>query len=247
MFQRGAVIIKATLRSRNDSLMQLNKHRKGRRPAIAFSSQTCSSPKFTDGGNGETKRDDGIVDFAQNDNDEKRSPEKSRRTRDKKWELHFEKLANFVAEHGHTMVSPKHSPTLHSWMERQKVEYRKREMNDPKHCMTDYRLERLNQLGMTWESLEDRWETRYDELREFYQTHGHAHIQQSENCSLYMWCMAQRRQYKRLQEGASSTLTPERLEKLNQIGLLWDPSEDKWMERYKALVRYKANYGDWCV
>lgn len=175
-----------------------------------------------------------------------------RLSRDERWNYYSEKLATFVAEHGHTMVPPSYDSKLHSWVERQKNIHRKRHMmrqnpGNSKPESIDYRMDRLNQLGMTWESLDDRWEVRFDELNDFYQQHGHTHFPMSANPTLYHWSVFQRRQYKRLQDNSTSTLTEERIEKLNRIGFVWAPYENKWMERFTALVRYKANHGDWYV
>ena len=45
---------------------------------------------------------------------------------------------------------------------------------------------------------------------------------------LAIWVNIQRREYRLLQEGRHSQLTDERVQKLNDIGFVWDIKETKW-------------------
>jgi hypothetical protein len=238
MFIRsGAVVTTMVLRRANSwtFLFDKNERRSTVAAVFAFSSQShrcdnrrlrsedCNDKKS----NSDPSLDEGSVQ--KSSEEQKSRHDKVLHIRNEKWDLHFERLRDFVAKHGHTRVSPEYSPLLQSWVERQKNENRKRQMNHQNHQMTDERLERLNQIGMTWEVYNNRWEMQYGQLLDFYRTHGHTHVSSATNYSLVLWCTKQRRQYKRLLDKSRSPLTPEKICKLNRIGFLWDPLEEKSM------------------
>jgi hypothetical protein len=71
------------------------------------------------------------------------------------------------------------------------------------------------------------------------------------HCPLLSLCMfdyyidiRQRRQYKLLEEGKATTLTPDRLELLNSLGFVWDSHEVNWSEKFGALLAFKRDNGD---
>mmetsp|Transcript_16763 Transcript_16763/g.31759 ORF Transcript_16763/g.31759 Transcript_16763/m.31759 type:complete len:583 (+) Transcript_16763:365-2113(+) len=93
---------------------------------------------------------------------------------------------------------------------------------------------------------EKKWNDHLMELREFKKQHGHCLVPHTfpENQSLARWVKRQRRQYKLLQDGdTSSTMTQDRVELLNREGFVWDSHEAVWRERYEQLVRYKEQHG----
>ena len=62
--------------------------------------------------------------------------------------------------------------------------------------------------------------------------------------------MTQRRQYRLLQQGKKSSITEERIAKLEEIGFVWDAksaNDDTWNQRYKELIEYKRKHGDCLV
>jgi len=64
------------------------------------------------------------------------------------------------------------------------------------------------------------WETRFEELAAYGERHGYVNVPQSvkdpENKSLAFWVVSQRRKYKHRMEGKSSTMTDERIQKLER-------------------------------
>lgn len=64
---------------------------------------------------------------------------------------------------------------------------------------------------------------RFQQLLEYRDKHGDCKVPQhyKENKALGKWTAKQREQYKLHQKGKHSFLTPYRLEKLNQIGFVW--------------------------
>lgn len=123
--------------------------------------------------------------------------------------------------------------------------------------LTDDRIRRLEELGFVW-SLRDDWHKHYEELKEYRASHGNCNVpaRYAANRRLGMWVSAQRQQFKMMHQLSSdpanarpsATLTPERIELLNQIGFTWtirsrDSFGASWYQRLEELRAFKAKNG----
>ena len=91
----------------------------------------------------------------------------------------------------------------------------------------------------------DQWAERFDELSEFYEKHGHCQVPHSyvENEALARWTKRQRYQYKLKIEGKPSTMTDDRVSKLDAIGFTWDSHSAVWEERLNELLEFRRVQG----
>lgn len=92
---------------------------------------------------------------------------------------------------------------------------------------------------------EERWDQKLLELRTFRKRHGHSLVPHTypPNPQLARWVKRQRRQYKLMQDGKASTMTPDRVEILEQDGFVWDSHEAAWREKIEDLRQYRAKHG----
>mmetsp|Transcript_691 Transcript_691/g.1061 ORF Transcript_691/g.1061 Transcript_691/m.1061 type:complete len:268 (-) Transcript_691:298-1101(-) len=93
---------------------------------------------------------------------------------------------------------------------------------------------------------EKKWNIYLEQLRDFKKTHGHCLVPHTfpENQHLARWVKRQRRQYKLMLKGqTSSNMTEERVDILNKEGFIWDSHDIIWRERFKQLFEYKNLYG----
>ena len=67
------------------------------------------------------------------------------------------------------------------------------------------------------------------------------------NPSLGEWVLNQRKQYRLFQEGMSSSMTEERIERLEDIDFEWDVRRDVWDRRLDELREYRDKHGDFKV
>lgn len=77
-----------------------------------------------------------------------------------------------------------------------------------------------------------RWEDKYEELKQFRQEHGHCRVPRRNHnyryaAQLERWIRSQREMMKKMNRGEKSTLTPERIAKLDALGFIWDASNGK--------------------
>lgn len=90
--------------------------------------------------------------------------------------------------------------------------------------MSDERVQALGEIGFIWDSHRAIWDERLHELIEYKQATGHCNIpsRYAANRQLAVWVKRQRRQHKFYTEGKPSSMTPERIHRLESIGFEWD-------------------------
>ena len=91
----------------------------------------------------------------------------------------------------------------------------------------------VNELGVTWDE-------RYGQLIAYKQTHGDCNVPQGckESPELGTWCRRQREEY------GIKTLSPNRINRLEQLGFVWDPFSLAWEQMFAKLSAYKQTYGN---
>eukprot|EP00523_Entomoneis_sp_CCMP467_P006632 CAMPEP_0168732892 /NCGR_PEP_ID=MMETSP0724-20121128/8001_1 /TAXON_ID=265536 /ORGANISM="Amphiprora sp., Strain CCMP467" /LENGTH=343 /DNA_ID=CAMNT_0008779917 /DNA_START=113 /DNA_END=1144 /DNA_ORIENTATION=- len=90
-----------------------------------------------------------------------------------------------------------------------------------------------------------QWTEKFDELVEYRKTMGHCLVPHTyhENLPLARWVKRQRYQFKLMKEGKSSTMTPDRVRALEEIGFIWDSQGAAWSERLEELRQYRMRFG----
>ena len=118
--------------------------------------------------------------------------------------------------------------------------------NGKKSHMTQDRIRQLNQLGFRWDTLQESWLKRFNELERFQSIHGHCNVPSSSSSSsvkgrspLAAWVQHQRRKYRGLQSRDDSQeiskTASARINALNELGFEWWP-ERKSPSRRAAVV-----------
>jgi len=146
-----------------------------------------------------------------------------------KWIDHWELLKRYKEQHSHCQV-PTHyaeNPKLGRWVHTQRHQ-RRLQLKGKKSCMTQERVDLLNQLDFSWEvrpSLERpraTWQQRYNELKNFHQEHGDFKVSAGTHPALHSWCLEQRNRLKNLDKNGgkdiSKRMGPERVKALEEIG-----------------------------
>lgn len=96
---------------------------------------------------------------------------------------------------------------------------------------------------------EEKWDQKLQELIDFRAANGHTLVPHTydPNPQLARWVKRQRRQYKLMQAGKTSTMTPARVQILEQVGFVWDSHEVGWREKVQELDQYRSQHGDCLV
>jgi Helicase associated domain len=161
-----------------------------------------------------------------------------RKPQSKRWTDQFNKLAEFKTDNGHCNVASSCTwdPELGKWICNQRERHRK-------GLLSKRRVQMLKDLGFQFDRHNDRWESRYCELIEFKEVHGHCNVPDSwpENLKLARWVMTQRQMYRK------GKLSQNRFRRLEAIGFIWCRQEYAWNEMYQRLVSYLKAHGDGTV
>eukprot|EP00934_Nitzschia_sp_Nitz4_P007519 Nitzschia sp. Nitz4//scaffold110_size71422//3123//4097//NITZ4_005862-RA/size71422-processed-gene-0.67-mRNA-1//-1//CDS//3329533053//7509//frame0 len=158
----------------------------------------------------------------------------------KRWQERYEELVQYKERFGHCCVPSQwvESPPLAQWVKRQRYQLKLR--NEGQHStMSTEREAALNGLGFVWDPHTAFWNERFSELEDFRATHGHANVptKYPENPQLAIWAKCQRRQMKLyISEGPNkSNMTPDRIEKLNSLGFVFNPRGLKRQSRSSSV------------
>lgn len=163
------------------------------------------------------------------------------------WELMYSEAREYYRQHGDLEVPKRYLTaegfSLGQWLNTQR-RVRAGKVNGN---LTDEQIEKLDAIGMRWESARDRrWEIHYAAAKAYFQEFGDLLVSVSDKeyhgVKLGRW-LAQLRSYRksRIQR---EYLTAERIEALDAIGMVWDVPDYLWEQNYHAAVAYHREHGD---
>ena len=167
-----------------------------------------------------------------------------RRKDEKQWEENYKLAAEYYKDHGNLQIPRKfeiNGKKLGVWISIQRVQYKKGMLNQEE-------IDRLNSIGMVWNTErghlinnEKQWEEKYKLAEEYFKDHGNLKIPQGYEINdkkLGRWIITQRERYKK------GLLNKEEIDRLNAIGMIWEPYCNKqWEENYKLAEEYFKDNG----
>lgn len=100
-------------------------------------------------------------------------------------------------------------------------------------------------MGIRWQVFQSRWDEMYALACDYYQKHGNIWISpcyRTENGKrLGQWVARQRGKLYGI--GGSSKLTKEQKIRLDQLGMIWQPYEEKWNAKYQMAKKFYLDHG----
>ena len=167
------------------------------------------------------------------------------------WKSMLQELIAYKETEGHLNVPQNYpaNPLLGRWINTQRKEYKKYIENQPSQ-ITERRIQVLEDMGFIFDLYEHSWQTMYQQLKEYIDTHGDSYVPKryEENPVLGTWVQTQRTNYKLLTESPESIYFPKhRIDALNALDFVWDCYDTAWNERYAELVKYEADHGNCLV
>jgi hypothetical protein len=150
---------------------------------------------------------------------------------DFKWEAKFAELLAYRAAYGHVNVLTDPSNKVWVWV-------RKQRQSSVQGLLSEDRLKRLVDIGFDWDPRASNWDEMFNELLAYKAQYGDVNVPDEWPTPLGAW-VGKQRNTKR-----TNILSPERPQKLNDIGFVWDANESRWEVRYGELCSYKEKHGD---
>jgi Helicase associated domain/Helicase conserved C-terminal domain len=146
------------------------------------------------------------------------------------WEEGFAALTTFKAREGHCNVNNLHIEgtfKLGQWVSLQRSN---------NHAMSTDRRQRLDAIAFIWDPLEEAWEEGFAALTTFKAREGHCRVPKphiEDMLKLGQWVDRQRT--------SKDEISPERRQRFDEIGFVWDPHEEAWEEGFAALTTFKTH------
>jgi hypothetical protein len=134
------------------------------------------------------------------------------------WEAGFAHLEQYIEEHGDARVPQRFKTEdgykLGTWVQSQR---------NSRSTMSAERLTRLEGLGFVWDTRDyvtSSWEENFGHLEQYVEAHGDARVPQrfktEDGYKLGTWVQSQR--------NTRSTMSAERVTRLDGLGFVWDTS-----------------------
>ncbi|MCD7885009.1 MAG: Helicase associated domain protein [Lachnospiraceae bacterium] len=163
------------------------------------------------------------------------------------WDLMFAQAKAFYEENGNLEVPCRYITAdgyaLGNWIANQR-RIRKGQLPG---TLTEERIRRLDSIGMVWEAAADlKWERYYAAAKRYREKHGDlnapAMYVDEEGVALGAW-LSDIRALKNA-GGHQTFLTPERIQKLDELGMTWDMLDYFWERNYAAAANYYREHRD---
>ncbi|MDC0489108.1 Helicase associated domain protein [Amylibacter sp.] len=110
-----------------------------------------------------------------------------------------------------------------------------------KNLLTEDKIEKLNSIGFLWDPVEVAWYEGFNHLQIFKEREGHCKVPRyhiENNLKLGVWVKTQR-----TQRFYRDSIDPDRKNKLDALGFIWDPLTEQWEESYSKLLQFKEREG----
>lgn len=150
------------------------------------------------------------------------------------WDEIYNELVEYKNKNGHCNVPKEYpdNPRLGAWVSKQRLQ-------QSKGKLSTYRFDKLNQLDYNWNTLHSFWEEMFSELYKFRQEYGHCNVPRGyvKAPQLATWVSVQRNVFRK------NKLSKDRLEKLTQLGFIWDPNKNAWEDMFLTLCDFKNEHG----
>ena len=163
------------------------------------------------------------------------------------WNIMYSYAKAYYEEFGTLEISSRYRTkdgySLGQWVFNQRA-IRKGQMRG---FLTDEQVRKLDEIGMVWDSVADlNWDRNFAAAETYFKEYGHldvpAKYTTASGLKLGSW-LSSLRWWKNA--GAHPKyLTPERIEQLDNIGMIWDVLDYYWERNYHAAVEYYYANGD---
>ena len=169
------------------------------------------------------------------------------------WNARYNELKEFQQTHnGRLEPTTQEDTKLAKFVHDQRIEYRFM-MQGQESKMCPDKIHKLQAIGFQFDyqrmmqQENKEFENMLQEMKQFDREKAGDSLKRQSR-ALADWKHAQRIEFRCLQEGKRSTLTPERIQKLNDVGFIFVPRSTPrtltWEQRIEQLKQYKEEHGN---
>jgi len=151
----------------------------------------------------------------------------------KRWDEMFQRLVTYKNKYKSTSVPHKFQgdQELGYWVNKQRARYSKKELSAD-------RIDQLKQIGFVWNPLDVGWDEMFQRLVDYKNKSKSVNVPKryKEDPKLANWVDRKRQQY------SKKELSADRIDRLEQIGFVWNPNDVEWDEMFQRLIDYKNEF-----
>ncbi|MGV8982821.1 Helicase associated domain protein [Clostridium sp.] len=165
-----------------------------------------------------------------------------RQKREDHWNEIYVFARKFYEQNGHLLIPRDYEimgVKLGNWVINLRTTYNGKN----RRSISKYQIDKLNAIVMVWDKYEYNWDIFYEYARKYFLKNGNINVPQEyvfEEKNLGSWIHTQRQVYK----GNKGKFTPEQIEKLNSIQMVWNPQEESWERYYHLATKYYELIGN---
>ena len=166
------------------------------------------------------------------------------------WDLMYAEAKKYYLSHGDLLIPNKYKTesglSLGCWLNLQRRLYHGKAIGH----LTDRQIQLLNNIGIVWDSYRDlAWERNYLAAKAYYEAHGDllppASYVTPDGIPLGQWIVTMRTCRA---NGQTNKVTPERIAKLDEIGMVWNSViSEQWEKNYLEAAAYYKEHGNLLV
>ena len=153
----------------------------------------------------------------------------------KKWDERYGELLNYYRQHKTINIVEESNPKLKNFLQHQRQEYRKWKRGETS-ALNQTKIGLLNGLDFQWDKNQQIWESRYKELLQFKQEFDHVNVPMKYK-TLGQWVTKHRKAYR------AGSLEQRRIDRLNEVGFVWDAQEWQFQRRLDDIREFRAKNG----
>ena len=175
------------------------------------------------------------------------------------WENDFSALVAYHQKHGHFIISKTSDPSLYAFCKNVRQNYKnnfgsqlgiiktQRPTTSYQNALTVDRIRSLEAIGFPWTPRDVTWNTKYEQLRQYFQQHGHCQLPSTsaEYKALRQWITYQRCRYRNNE--SLSRLSVDQVQLLKDIQFSWTPQEERWWSQFRQLQSFVKDHGHYII
>ena len=163
------------------------------------------------------------------------------------WDLMFSHARNYFTKYGSLDVPRRYKTadgcSLGQWIFTQRKVY----AGEQAGVLSEERIKKLNSIGMIWDSFaEQSWKKNYAAAVEYFNENKDLQVPAGyvtkDGIALGSW-ISNIRTYRK-NGSHCKYLTPEHVDELNAIGMIWDVPDYLWEQNFAAATCYRKKHGD---
>ena len=153
------------------------------------------------------------------------------------WEKHYAVLKRLFDEGGNANVPNRaiiDGLNVGTWLQNQRAAYKD-------GTLSPDRIAQLEAIGIVWDQLAAQWEKHYAVLKRIFDEGDDANVPVDtviDGLRVGAWLSSHRQDYKQ------GILSPDRIARLEAIGIVWDQHAAQWEKHYAVLTRLFDEGGD---